>query len=384
MQASLKKAFDLFDPDLPLEKAQTIPSDWYVDPGFYDAERSAVFGSTWQILGRAEQVAAAGSFFTAEVVDEPILVVRDTHGTLRAFFNVCRHRAARVMQKPQGTASRLRCPYHGWTYDLAGCLRGTPEFDGVADFERGDNGLVGIPVDTWGPLVAIHLASASSPSAHGADRLPKRPLADFLAPFPERTASAGLNQLHFVERREYLLNCNWKVFIDNYLDGGYHVNSIHPGLAGVLDYSRYRTEIAGNTSVQISPLRGPASDENRSAAAVRTGETAYYWWIFPNFMINLYEGIMDTNLVLPLGPNRCKVIFDFYFSRCGDPEAHKFIADSIAVAHQIQLEDVGICEQVQQGLASRSYRTGRFSVRREQAGYHFHRLLAEYLRPVII
>src|SRR5205807_2020466 len=166
-----------------------------------------------------------------------------------------------------------------------------------------------------------------------------------------------------------------------YLDGGYHVNTVHPGLAGVLDYGQYRTEIAGWTSVQISPLR-PADTgrDNAAVAAVRTGTSAYYWWVFPNFMLNLYQGVMDTNLVLPLGPDRCRVVFDFYFADTEGPEAERFIADSIAVAERIQHEDVGVCEEVQRGLASRSYDTGRFSVRREAAGYHFHQLLARVLR----
>jgi choline monooxygenase len=166
------------------------------------------------------------------------------------------------------------------------------------------------------------------------------------------------------------------VFVDNFQDGGYHVNTVHPGLAGVIDYSRYRTEVAGNTSVQISPLVRSGDDVSR----VRAGDSAYYWWLFPNLMVNLYQGVMDTNLVLPLGPERCKVIFDFYFARTEGPEARQFIAQSLAVAHQIQLEDWGVCEEVQRGLKCRSYSTGRFSVKRESGGYHFHRLLARHLQ----
>jgi choline monooxygenase len=170
--------------------------------------------------------------------------------------------------------------------------------------------------------------------------------------------------------------------VDNFLDGGYHVNSVHPALAGVLEYTHYRTEIAGHTSVQSSPLRRPdPKHEDSSAANLRTGDMAYYWWVFPNFMLNIYQGTMDSNLVLPLGPDRCRVLFDFYFAQVDDPGADERIAQSIALAHQIQLEDAGICEEVQRGLASRSFQTGRFSVRREMAGYHFHQLLARYLSP---
>jgi choline monooxygenase len=375
MATSLADKLHLFDADLPLERAHTIPSLWYFDPEIYAAECRAVFRPTWQVAGRQDQVAAPGSYCTTEIAGEPVVVVRDQDGVLRAFANVCRHRAARVMNEPEGRATRLRCRYHGWTYDLAGRLRGTPEFEGVADFCKEEQGLSTLEVDCWGPLVWVRQKRAAE--AHPAS------LAGFLSPLPEQTAALGLERLHFVERRTYELACNWKVFVDNYLDGGYHVNTVHPGLAGALDYSRYRTEVFDHTSVQISPLKpaDPGAGDS-STTRVRIGDNAYYWWVYPNFMINIYAGIMDTNLVLPLGPDRCRVVFDFYFADTEGEEARRFIAESIAVSHQIQMEDAGICEEVQQGLASSSYSTGRFSVRREAAGYHFHRLLAASLRTL--
>jgi choline monooxygenase len=368
-----------FDPDRPLDRAETIPSTWYFDKDIYELERRAVFADTWQVVGRADQVAEPGSFFTADLAGEPILVVRDEEGELRAFYNVCRHRAAQVINEPQGRAKKLRCRYHGWTYDLSGRLRGTPEFDGVADFRREDNGLAPVAVGVWGPLVCVHLGQ------------PKASLEEYLAPLPQRTAGLGLDRLHFAGRRDYRLACNWKVFVDNYLDGGYHINTVHPSLAGIIDYSRYHTEIAGLTSVQISPLKStspssPLPDSGKGGggevqiAQVRTGDAAYYWWVFPNFMMNIYQGVMDTNLVLPLGTDSCRVIIDFYFAQTEGTEAKRFNEASMDMGHQIQLEDIGICEEVQKGLASRSFNTGRFSVKREAAGYHFHQLLARRLR----
>jgi choline monooxygenase len=367
MSTPLAARLAAFDPTLPLERARTIPSSWYHDPEIYAAESRAVFGGTWQNVGRTDQLIEAGSFLTADLAGEPILVVRDEQGQLHALANVCRHRAARVMEAPAGKATKLRCRYHGWTYDLAGRLRGTPEFDGVADFRKEDQGLPPLAVDTWGPLVFVH----------GPPLPPDQTLAGHLGPLPGRTADLGLDALRFVARHEYELACNWKVFVDNYLDGGYHVNTVHPGLAGALDYAHYRTEIAENTSVQVSPLK---QADDATVGKVRTGANAYYWWVFPNLMLNLYEGVMDTNLVLPLGPDRCKVIFDFYFAQPEGDERQRFIAESIAVAHQIQLEDIGICEEVQRGLKSRSFDTGRFSVKREAGAYHFHRLLARRLQ----
>ena len=114
---------------------------------------------------------------------------------------------------------------------------------------------------------------------------PAEPAADYLSPLPGWLAGR-FDGLAFASRMEYELACNWKVYVDNYLDGGYHVNTVHPGLAGVLDYREYRTEVFGHTSLQSSPLKPAGGAEGMT----RTGDLAAYWWVFPNFMVNLYAG----------------------------------------------------------------------------------------------
>lgn len=351
-----------FDPDLPLEQAKTLPAAWYTAPALATLEQREVFRGAWQAIGRVEQIATPGSYLTAEVAGVPVLVIRGEDQVLRAFYNVCRHRAAPLLTQPCGEAHKLRCRYHGWTYDLTGALRGTPEFDGVEQFRREDHGLLPLgAVETWGPFVWVHLDP------------PREPLAAFLGPFPAWWDEHPQPELLWAEQRVYDLACNWKVYVDNYLDGGYHVNTVHPDLAGVLNYQEYRTTTAGNTSLQSSPL----VPGDGSAGQTRKGDRAYYWWVFPNLMVNIYGGVMDTNRVLPLGPDRCRVIFDFYFAVGTKPE---FIRNSIAVADQVQAEDATICEEVQRGLSSGVFDTGRFSVKRENAGYEFHRILARRLQ----
>ncbi len=371
MTASLDDKVRAFDPDLPLEQASIIPACWYRDADICEAERTAVFGDSWQAVALLEWLAEPESFATFEIAGEPILLVRDQQGMLRAFANVCRHRAAPLKTEPCGRASRLRCRYHGWTYDLAGALRGVPEFDGVCDFRREDNGLIPYPVDTWGLYAWIHTGT------------PTLSLHEYLAPVPQLLAATGVDQLHFVERRRYELKCNWKVFIDNYLDGGYHVNTVHPGLAGVLDYAGYRTELAEYTSTQISPLKPASSAESQAVGQVREGDNAYYSYVFPNMMWSVYKGYADVNIVRPLGPDRCEVVFDFFFGQTEGEQARQKIRDSIVVSDQIQQEDIGICEEVQRGLNSRSFDTGRYCVRREAAVHAFHRLLARHLRAAV-
>jgi choline monooxygenase len=240
-----------------------------------------------------------------------------------------------------------------------------PEFAGVCNFRHEENGLVPVAVETWENFIFVNLNARP------------QPLVEFLSEITSQIAALDLRSLHFHSRREYTLACNWKVYVDNYLDGGYHVPHLHKGLNSVLDYTHYTIENGEHFCLQSSPMA--ASKEYGDMTATRHGDRARYYWLYPNFMLNIYEGVMDTNLVLPMGVDRCKVIFDFYFADVS-PEREKHNLSSIATSDLVQDEDVAICESVQRGLGSRAYGAGRLSVRREAGEHLFHRLLARSLK----
>ncbi|HEV2176282.1 MAG TPA: aromatic ring-hydroxylating dioxygenase subunit alpha [Terriglobia bacterium] len=384
MKQSLQTILETYNAASPLAEASTIPGPWYTDPRVAELERQAVFGRTWQAVGRLDQVAGPGRYFTAEVAGEPVLVARGTDGVLRAFYNVCRHHATAVAWKAAGESANFRCPYHGWTYGLDGALKGMTEFEGVCNFDPARNGLVPIRVETWEQFVFVNL----DPTAE--------PLADSLGGLVARVKPLRLESLSFVERRVYTLKCNWKVYVDNYLDGGYHVPHMHKGLNSVLEYTHYTIENDGRCSIQSSPVK-ISEDSDASARATRGGDRAYYFWQYPNFMLNWYEGYLDTNFVLPGSPggasgetglaerdgvDGCTVIFDFYFGDTSEAR-REYIQQSIGVSDRVQQEDTAICESVQRGLKSRAYGAGRLSVRREAGEHLFHRLLAADLRQAL-
>lgn len=349
-----------YDPALPPGRAVTPPAAWYFDPGIAALEARTVFARHWQVVARVDQVAGAGDYVACEVAGEPVLVVRGDDGVLRGFFNVCRHHAAAVVADGQGCAHHLRCPYHGWTYALDGRLKGTPGFDAGTGIDRAAHGLVAVDVATWERWVFVRL-DREGPS-----------LEDWLgADLRAGVAALGLDRLHWFARRHYLLDCNWKVFVDNYLDGGYHVPHLHKGLGSVVDMRRYTVENGARHCLQSAPM---VQGEDARFAAVRGGTRAAYYWLHPNFMINHYAGTMDTNLVRPLGPERTEVVFDFWFEDVsGAARAHN--EASIAVGDTVQEEDAAICHAVQRGLRSRAYDTGPLSPRREAGEHLFHRLL---------
>ena len=376
---TIPEILNSYNDSASLAEAETIPASWYTDHRIASLERKTVFSRSWQVAGRADQVSKPGDYLTANVAGEPVVVVRGQDDQLRAFFNVCRHHAAAVMTEPCGHATILRCPYHGWSYGLDGALKGVPEFAGVQNFDPANNGLVPMAVDTWETLIFVHLGSQASDP-------PTVPLKEFLGTMIPRVAPLEVSKLGFFERRVYNLKCNWKVYVDNYLDGGYHVPHLHKGLSSVLDYTQYTIENDGRYCLQSSPMVSSSEGapvEDAATSATRTGDRAYYYWLYPNFMFNCYAGYMDTNLVLPIDTDHCQVIFDFYFADISE-SARARNTESVAVGNRVQDEDEGICESVQRGLKSRAYGAGRLSVRRETGEHLFHRLLAKDLRSSLV
>jgi len=374
MTRTLAEIIVSYNPAAPLEAASTIPATWYTDKHLYDLERQTVFTKSWQLAGRVDQLCEAGQYVTCEIAGEPVVVVRGNDRQLRGFFNVCRHHAAAVMNEPAGTAPHLRCPYHGWTYSLEGELKGAPDFAGVCDFDKAANGLLPIDTAIWENWVFVRTVTSSNVSEGGEPAPnPRLSLKEFLgADLMNQMSPLRLTTLHWLERRHYTFDCNWKVFVDNYLDGGYHVPHLHKGLDSVLDYSKYTIENGERFCLQASPIVSEGAEAE--TGAVRRGNRALYYWIYPNFMINWYDGVMDTNLVLPLSIDKTEVIFDFYFPDVSAAALERNLA-SIEVGQRIQDEDVSICKSVQRGLHSRAYKAGRLSVRREAGEHLFHRLL---------
>lgn len=347
----------------PIARAQTIPSAWYTQPEFHLFEREAIFASTWQYVGHTSQVAKPGDCLLATVAENPIIVVRDKADELRAFYNVCRHRGGPLATE-NGNCKVLQCQYHGWTYLLDGSLRGVPEFDRVELFDKKDYGLVPVQLQVWEEMLFVNLSSNTPP------------VAQMFQGIVERIAPMNLHTKQFRKRVLYDVKCNWKVYVDNFLEG-YHLPYVHPELCKLLDYHRYVTETAETYSLQYSPF---TDDENLYAA--ESGE-AYYYFVFPNFMLNILPGRMQTNLVVPVAPDRATVIFDYYYDDVNSEKSKKIMLEDETYSDNVQQEDIEVCEHVQLGLASRAYDRGRFSVKCEQGVYHFQQLLKQAYRTAI-
>ncbi|MEE2886081.1 MAG: SRPBCC family protein [Planctomycetota bacterium] len=354
---TLRDQIAQFDPSLAIEAATPPPASWYTEPAFRPFERDAVFANSWQIVGRLGQVPEVGDYFTGSLARRPFLVTRDQDGELRGFYNVCAHHGTCVA-KGHGRVEHFTCPYHGWEYKLDGALKRAPLAGEVGAFRTGTVGLRPIPIATLGGFVLLHFGSN-----------PQDPNEQFASLRSELDALA-LDSLTFVTTREYELQCNWKVFVDNYLDGGYHVPHMHPGLCAQLSFEDYEVRLGDRYSVQTCP----AEDHDR------LGDLAHYIWTYPNFMINRYGSWADTNLVLPIDERRCRVVFDYYHEgEASEQELESALHDS----DRVQQEDSEVVGLVQEGLESGVYE-GLYASRFEAPMYHFHQLLAQDLRAGLL
>jgi choline monooxygenase len=360
-----------FDADEPIERAWTPPGSWYVDPRFYSLDRRAVFGHSWMPACRLDQLAEPGAYVTGCIAGMPWVVVRAPDGTVRGFHNSCRHKGREVVTGAGVIADALVCGYHAWSYGLDGRLKSAPRMAGIEAFDRQAMSLVALGVETWGPWVFIH-ADAGAP-----------PLRPRLTELERRLARRGWEGYRYIESTEWVVEGNWKTVVDNYLDGGYHVPHMHPTLSAQIDMQSYRTEL-----FEIYSIQGATAAERDDAGldydpAQRIGEGAIYAWIYPNFMINAYGPCIDSNVIVPLGPDRCRVLYDFFFAVDQGEEAKRFVRSSIAQSAVTQTEDKEICESVQIGLRSPSYDRGRYAPRLEMGEHHFHRLLAADYRRAL-
>jgi choline monooxygenase len=343
--------------DEEIRLARTLPASFYRDPAVFERVREKVFARSWQLVDGAEQVASPGAVlpftFLQGCLDEPLLLSRDGEGVLHGLSNVCTHRGNILCTRPEVTQS-LRCRYHGRRFALDGRFLSMPEFEGVRDFPSPADDLPHIQLARFGPLVFAALDPAFA-------------FEELIAPVRERMSFLPLDRMALDAKgsRVYEVAANWALYCDNYLEG-FHVPFVHPELAKTIDYGSYRTELFAWSSAQIAQAASPADAFTGSSVA------AWYFFLFPNLMLNFYPWGLSINVVVPAAVDRTRIVYRTWVV---DPSRRGSGAGG--ALDRVELEDEEIVEQVQRGVRSRLYDRGRYSPSREAGVHHFHRLLAE-------
>ncbi len=326
----------------------TLPARLYGCPDAWARERSAVFGGAWLFLGHEAETAAAGDWIAADIAGHRLLAVRGKDGTLRAFHNVCRHRAGPLVQGAAGRCEgELVCAYHGWRYALDGRLRAATGFGAAEGFDPRELGLLAVRLEIWRGLVFVNLDAGAPPlSAH-------------VAALDALLTERGLEPAAPALRRSHDLACDWKVYAENYLEG-YHIGAVHPVLAGELGPAEYRVRVDGDLVVQ-------------EAMGVNDGPQAGVWaWLWPNLGINVYRDGAMIERMTPVGPGRTRLDYLFLNDR-----GAAALGGALEASDRLTAEDSAICEAVQANLSAGAYDTGVLSDRHEAAVAWFQSRLAE-------
>ncbi|MEZ5470675.1 MAG: aromatic ring-hydroxylating dioxygenase subunit alpha [Marinicella sp.] len=336
----------------------TLPASVYQSDWFDVIDKTAVLHKSWQLVAHLSQLQHQGDYVVHEVADQPVIVV-NTGDEIKAFHNVCRHRAGPLAFE-NGNAKTLMCKYHGWNYHLDGRLKSAPEMHTTPGFNVCDHRLPEIKTAQWQGLIFVSFDEVI-PSIN-----------EVMSGIAENIQPIDLSQMKFYCREEFILDCNWKVYVENYLEG-YHLPHVHPGLSRLLDYKSYQTELSQWHSYQYSPL-------DQSDSFYGQGQ-AHYYFVYPNTMLNILPNRLQTNQVLPLINNQTKVIFDYYYPNIADIE--QLIAQDQSFSDEVQDEDIMICEAVQKGLNSGSYDRGIICQKREKGLQHFQQLIRRAYASVL-
>jgi phenylpropionate dioxygenase-like ring-hydroxylating dioxygenase large terminal subunit len=352
------------NPDI--RKAETLPSGFYKDPQIFDELKEKVFLQSWQLVDGFHSL-KKGSVFPFSMLggflDEPLVLTRDQQGKIHCLSNVCTHRGNLIIEQEK-SCKNLVCRYHGRKFDLDGKFNFMPEFQNSEGFPRKEDDLKSFLTEEWGPMVFAALE-------------PSIDLITILKRIEDRLGFLPLQDMVFrpLLSKKYTFKANWALYCDNFLEG-FHIPYVHKSLNEILDYRSYEIELEENFNLQIGIAKEGEEcfDFPEDHADHKRKIAAYYYWIFPNLMLNFYPWGLSANIVKPKKIDETEVVFLSYVF-----DDSKLNSGAGSCLDKVEMEDEGIVESVQKGIVSRYYKTGRFSPDREQGVHHFHQLLTHYL-----
>jgi choline monooxygenase len=357
----------------PLSAA--LEPNLYLEPEVVRLEQEAIFERTWQLAGHVSDLREPGSYLTADVVDQPVLVVRDNDGVIRAFRNVCRHRGSRLLSGSGQCGKAIRCLYHGWTYRTDGTLIGVPEGREIEGLDKSRLGLHQVRAEEFCGLIFVNL----DPGAE--------PLGERLAGLAERLAPYQLDRLERFGKGGDVQPANWKVVVENYIEG-YHIPIAHPSLMRLLDYQRYDVEVHDDWVWFEAPMRDKPSDNRLERVYQRLvkpapglGPEDHRVWrfvlIYPNTTIDLYPDQVNTWRLWPDGADITRDEWGT-FRHPGAPASSRVVQRINNVLNTTVLkEDVDLVDNVQRGIRTRGYHPGPLSRREAAVAWFADRIRAD-------
>jgi choline monooxygenase len=358
---------DSFRIDPDISKARTLNTAYYNSEEQFRISKGKIFSSSWQLVGDSDRIPEPGSawpfILLEKYLDEPLLLTRDRNNEIHCLSNVCTHRGNLLVYGPC-KLHNLVCKYHGRRFQPDGKFLSMPEFKEVKDFPSDDDNLHQLQLFKWGKFLFTSLD-------------PKIPAKEIYGDIQKRLEWFPMDKLVLKPEysKDYFVKASWALYCENYLEG-FHIPFVHTGLNEVLDFGEYTTELFRYSNLQIGIAKEgdvcfdlpPSSPDHGKKIA------GYYFWAFPNIMLNFYPWGISVNIIKPISVNETKVSFLTYVS-----DENKFNTGAGSNLDNVELEDEEVVENVQKGVRSRFYKHGRYSVTREQGTHHFHSLIAEFM-----
>ena len=356
-----------YDPDP--NRSLSLNARAYTDPAWFERDREAILSRSWQWVCHVEKLRGPGAFVTTQVAGQPVAVIRGEDGELRAFYNVCKHRAHELLIG-EGHTRRIMCPYHAWVYRLDGQLVRAPHTENLLDFVTRDICLDAVQVEEFCGFVYVNLDEAAAPLAQQSGDLETE----------IRHWAPDIDQLTFGHRLTYDIRSNWKNVIDNFLEC-YHCPTAHKDFCDLVDMDTYKVATHGIYSSHMADAGNSANSAyDVSNATVRTHAV---WWLWPTTCLMRYPGrsSMIVLNIIPVDHHRTLETYDFFLEI---PDPNEAELDAIRYIDEVlQVEDIALVESVQRGMNTPAFTQGRIvndpdgSGKSEHAVHHFHGMVLE-------
>jgi glycine betaine catabolism A len=356
MEATVTPAFRKTD-DSFAPRGRTLPQKYFVSEEIFEREQEMIFSSQWLLVGHQSQVAQPGDFFVPDVGLESVIIARDRAGTLRGFYNVCRHRGTRLCEEESGHSSTIQCPYHAWTYGLDGRLVGAPHMEEVPEFDRTQFSLRPVNLGVWEGFIFVNLEDNAIS------------LEEWFAPLAGKFSDWNLPQLRSAKRVEYDVKANWKLMFENYAEC-YHCPGVHPMLSKVSPYDSAENDLTEGPFLGgfMKINRGKSLTMSGEACALSVGDghdlqQVFYYSIFPNMLLSMHPEYVMVHQLWPQSADRTLIVCDWLFHPDAFDRPDFKPEDAIEFWDVTNKQDWHVCELSQQGIASRAYEPGPYSSR---------------------
>lgn len=349
------------------QKSSSINKICYIDPQFLQIEQQQIFRKSWQFVCHEEKLRETGSYVTADIQGQSVLITRDEDGELRAFYNVCKHRAHELL-KGEGKTRLITCPYHAWTYKLDGALFKARRSEQIDNFEPGKICLTAVKLEVFCHFIFVNLDPHAVPLSEQTGELGRE----------IQRYAPDLAQLTFAKRLTYRIQANWKAVVDNFLEC-YHCPVAHRDFCSLIDMDTYQVETHGIYSSHMAKAKAQANNAYNIEGASVTDHAVWYLW--PNMTLMRYPGRGNFMAwrFYPLNERETYEVFDFFFET---PEPNAAEREAIQFIDEVlQPEDIGLVESVQRGMQTPAFEQGRYLVDPEGSGmsehavHHFHGLV---------